>query len=66
MTKNILAIKLSTIVAFTGLATVLITMILNLFSLADPQYRTMMFVVGFTLMLLGTLWKVVLEMNREE
>uniref|UniRef100_UPI004048B0F4 hypothetical protein n=1 Tax=Roseivirga sp. TaxID=1964215 RepID=UPI004048B0F4 len=58
-----LFIKIASIVAVSGFVLV-ISMLLSKFliNLEQSTSNTVM-VVGFTLMLLGTLWKVVLEMN---
>ncbi len=61
-----LIIKLTTILAFTGLSLVLITILINAVADITNPTRSLLFVVGFALMLLGTLWKVVLEMNQED
>ena len=64
--KTTTLIKLSTILAVCGLGTVLTTLLLNALGMLTVENRTLCLVVGFTAMLLGTLWKVVLEMNRED
>ncbi|MCE7993869.1 MAG: hypothetical protein HEP71_17915 [Roseivirga sp.] len=61
-----LILKLATIVAFSGFGLVLLTILVNaLFSISNPT-KSLLLVSGFALMLLGTLWKVVLEMNQED
>lgn len=67
-TKNIsskLILKLATIIAFLGFGLVLVTILINaLISISNPT-KSLLLVSGFALMLLGTLWKVVFEMNQE-
>lgn len=58
-------IKLTTILAVTGLLIVLATIGLNLLNLLETSEKNLALVIGFVAMLLGTLWKVVLEMNQE-
>ena len=41
-------------------------MVFNFLSLIEPSWRPVLLITGFTLMLLGTLWRVVLEMNSED
>ncbi|OEK03158.1 hypothetical protein BFP97_17235 [Roseivirga sp. 4D4] len=56
-------IKIVTRIAFLGLSLVLLAFLLKLFYPIDFNIRSGMLVIGFTLMLLGTIWRVVLEMN---
>ena len=52
-------------VAFTGVFLVIASILVRILRVhfVDTNARTVMLVVGFTMMLLGTIWKVVLEMN---
>lgn len=53
-------------VAFFGLFLVLTAAILKLFYPIGFDIQSGMLVTGFTLMLLGTIWRVVLEMNEPD
>jgi hypothetical protein len=56
-------IKIASVVALSGFILVIGTLLTNLFIGITPSFSTTVMVIGFTLMFLGTLWKVVLEMN---
>ena len=58
--------KITGWVAFFGLSLVVLSFALNLFLEADLSVRSMLMITGFTMMLLGTIWRVVLEMNEED
>ncbi|MCO6359717.1 hypothetical protein [Roseivirga pacifica] len=58
--------KLTGYIAFTGLAIVLLSILSRFVDLVPIRYRTTALIVGFTLMFLGTLWRVVTEMNAKE
>ncbi len=55
-------------IAFAGLFLVLAVIFTRILGdqIISADIRTVMLVIGFALMLLGTLWKVVLEMNDQE
>lgn len=57
--------KITGWVATIGLSLVIISFILKIFSNADLSIRSILMVLGFTMMLLGSIWRVVLEMNEE-
>ncbi len=59
-------IKIVTRIAFFGLILVLLAFLSKLFYPIDFNIRSGMLVIGFTLMLLGTIWRVVLEMNESD
>ncbi|MBO3699427.1 hypothetical protein [Roseivirga sp. E12] len=59
-------VKIVTWIAFFGLFLVIIAALLKLFFSIDFNIRSVMLVTGFTLMLLGTIWRVVLEMNESD
>lgn len=44
----------------------LLSILSRFIDLVPMRYRTTALVVGFTLMFLGTLWRVVTEMNAKE
>lgn len=58
--------KLTTGVAFTGLLLVLTAIISRFGHFLTVDQRTAFYIIGFSMMLLGTIWKVVLEMNEKE
>jgi hypothetical protein len=58
-----LFIKIASVVAVSGFTLVVSMLLSQLFINLEQSTRNTVMVVGFTLMLLGTLWKVVLEMN---
>ncbi|WP_189629093.1 hypothetical protein [Roseivirga thermotolerans] len=58
--------KLFTYVAFSGLFIVLLGIVSRHLSPVASNYRSGMFIVGFSLMLLGTIWRVVTEMNEKD
>ncbi|OEK05905.1 hypothetical protein [Roseivirga misakiensis] len=55
--------KITGWVALLGLILVITSFILKTLSVIDLGIRSIIMICGFTLMLLGTLWRVVLEMN---
>lgn len=61
-------IKITGIIAMSGLVIVLLMILATQFfsQSFDRDLRNSGMVIGFALMLLGTLWKVVLEMNSED
>jgi uncharacterized membrane protein len=65
---KITSTKIVTVIAFIGLGLVLIVLLSRLFfgSLIATDIRTVMLVIGFAMMILGTLWKVVLDMNDQD
>ena len=62
MTSN----KITSIVALIGVVIVISSIIGRYFDLIPFGIRNMMLVIGLTLMLLGTIWKVVTEMNNTD
>lgn len=60
-----MAQKITGWVAMTGLLLVIMSFVLKLFSTVDLSSRSVLMVIGFAMMLLGTIWRVVLEMNEE-
>lgn len=54
--------KLITAVAVTGFALVVFNLLFNF----KTRTSTLLFVVGFAMMFLGTLWKAVIDMNKED
>ncbi len=62
------SIKIVTIIAFVGLALILTVILSRQFfgSLIASDIRTVMLVVGFAMMMVGTLWKVILDMNDQD
>ena len=57
-----LPLKLATIVAVIGFVLVVFNLLFNFMT----RTSSLIFVVGFAMMFLGTLWKAVLEMNQED
>lgn len=57
--------KITGWVATLGLLLVIISFALKMVSSVDISSRSVLMVLGFTMMLLGTIWRVVLEMNEE-
>lgn len=64
--KKKLIIKIVSGVAIGGLVIVIGTLIAGLLFPFKHIEKNTLFIIGFTMMLLGTLWKVVLEMNKPE
>ena len=60
--------KIVTVIAFIGLGLILTVVLSRLFfgSLIATDIRTIMLVIGFAMMLVGTLWKVILDMNDQD
>ena len=67
MSKKISS-KIVTVIAFAGLGLILTVVLSRLFfgSLIASEIRTVMLVIGFAMMLVGTLWKVILDMNDQD
>ena len=59
-------IKIATWAAMLGLTLVLIGILSRFIDLITVNQRTGCYIIGLALMLLGTIWKVVLEMNQKE
>lgn len=57
--------KITGWVATLGLLLVIISFTLKMVSFVEISSRSVLMVLGFTMMLLGTIWRVVLEMNEE-
>lgn len=58
--------KLTSIAAVTGLALVLLSMISRFFEIIPIRSRNIVMVIGFALMLLGTIWRVVHDMHQPD
>lgn len=58
--------KIFTYIAFFGLLLVLTGIFGRFIPTISGDVRTGLFIVGFSLMLLGTIWKVVLEIQERE
>jgi hypothetical protein len=61
-----LILKIATIAAVSGLCIVILSILTNILYPLTPFMKSLMLVAGFTMMLLGTLWKVVIEMNQAD
>lgn len=61
-----MTIKLVTRIAFFGLILVLSVALIKLLHPIDVMTQSIMLVSGLTIMLLGTIWRVVLEMNEPD
>lgn len=59
-------LKIATWAAMLGLIVVLVGILSRFGNFITVNQRTGCFIIGFSLMLLGTIWKVVLEMNERE
>lgn len=59
-------IKIVTRIAFFGLFLVLAAALIKTFYPIDVKTQSIMLVSGFTIMLLGSIWRVVLEMNEPD
>jgi hypothetical protein len=57
-----LIIKLTTAIAVLGFSLVILNLLFNF----KTRTSTLIFVVGFAMMFLGTLWKAVIDMNKED
>jgi len=58
--------KITGWIAVLGLCLVLTGIISRFVGFLTVDQRTGFYVIGFSMMLLGTIWKVVLEMNERE
>ncbi|PIQ47913.1 MAG: hypothetical protein COW03_13305 [Cytophagales bacterium CG12_big_fil_rev_8_21_14_0_65_40_12] len=56
-------IKIASVVAISGFILVISMLVSKFLINLEQSTRNTIMVIGFTLMLLGTLWRVVLEMN---
>lgn len=61
--KRTTIIKIATIIAVSGVSLVIGTLLLRMIFRIDTSNKNTLLIVGFAMMLLGTLWKVVMEMN---
>ena len=61
--KRTTIIKIATIIAVSGVSLVISTLLLRMIFRIDTSNKNTLLIVGFAMMLLGTLWKVVMEMN---
>lgn len=59
-------VKIVTRIAFFGLFLVLAAGLIKIFYPIDVKTQSIMLVSGFTIMLLGSIWRVVLEMNEPD
>lgn len=59
-------VKIVTRIAFFGLSLVLAAVLIKFFYPIDVKTQSIMLVSGFTIMLLGSIWRVVLEMNEPD
>jgi hypothetical protein len=59
-------IKIASVIAVSGLSLVICTLLFNLFIGTSIATKNTLMLIGFAMMFLGTLWKVVLEMNSPE
>ncbi|KOF03787.1 hypothetical protein OB69_04295 [Roseivirga seohaensis subsp. aquiponti] len=59
-------VKLATAVAISGVLLVIGTLLSRLIFHIETSEKNTLLIIGFTMMLLGTLWKVVMEMNSRE
>lgn len=59
-------IKLASGIAISGVLLVIGTLLSRLIFNIEPSEKNTLLIIGFTMMLLGTLWKVVMEMNNRE
>ncbi|MBO6661789.1 MAG: hypothetical protein JJ909_02865 [Roseivirga sp.] len=59
-------IKIATWAAMLGFTLVLIGILSRFTDFITVNQRTGCYIIGLALMLLGTIWKVVLEMNEKE
>ncbi len=59
-------VKLASAVAITGVLLVIGTLLSRLIFQIETSEKNTLLIIGFTMMLLGTLWKVVMEMNSRE
>lgn len=55
--------KIASVVAISGFTLVIGILVSKFLIPLEQSTRNTVMVIGFTLMLLGTLWRVVLEMN---
>ncbi len=58
--------RISSVAAILGVSIVIISIIGRFLNYIPFGQRNMMLVIGLTCMLLGTLWKVVQEMNGDD
>ena len=58
--------KITGITAVVGLALVILSMASRFFEIIPARIRTITIIVGFVLMLLGTLWRVVHDMHQPD
>lgn len=59
-------IKLASAIAISGVLLVIGTLLSRLIFRIETSDKNTLLIIGFTMMLLGTLWKVVMEMNNKE
>lgn len=59
-------VKLASAVAISGVLLVIGTLLSRLIFQIETSEKNTLLIIGFTMMLLGTLWKVVMEMNSRE
>ncbi|WP_339699904.1 hypothetical protein [uncultured Roseivirga sp.] len=59
-------VKLASTIAILGVLLVIGTLLSRLIFQIETSEKNTLLIIGFTMMLLGTLWKVVMEMNNKE
>ncbi|KYG82448.1 hypothetical protein [Roseivirga echinicomitans] len=59
-------IKIASAIAISGVLLVIVTLLSRLIFRIETSDKNTLLIIGFTMMLLGTLWKVVMEMNNKE
>tara|TARA_R110001592_G_scaffold17115_9_gene72491 strand:+ start:3785 stop:3985 length:201 start_codon:yes stop_codon:yes gene_type:complete len=59
-------VKLASAIAISGVLLVIGTLLSRLIFRIETSDKNTLLIIGFTMMLLGTLWKVVMEMNNKE
>jgi uncharacterized membrane protein len=58
--------KATGIAALVGLTLVILSMLSNYFHVIPSRDRMMILIIGFTIMFLATIWRVVTDMNQKE
>ena len=59
-------VKLASTIAILRVLLVIGTLLSRLIFQIETSEKNTLLIIGFTMMLLGTLWKVVMEMNNKE
>jgi len=58
--------RVTGIAAIVGLAIVILSMLSNYFEIIPNRNRVILMIIGFTIMFLATIWRVVTDMNDHE